>query len=245
MRSAVKFAVIFSTALAGYAAQPWNTKPFSEWTVKDAREILSDSPWSKPVTPRYERAGDTLNGRGGPGAMGGIHGSVGGTVGTGVRGTDAQIGGPLGARGGRDGDPDIGAGREPGGNISVQPAVTVRWESGLPIRQAVQRLGEEPLGADELYYAVAIIGLPAFTLNGDIQELKTNAYLKHGKKKIAPADVKVVMRDGNPVLVLLFPRTGEITVADKELEVSVRVADLEIKQKFVLKQMTSNGKLEL
>jgi hypothetical protein len=57
--------------------------------------------------------------------------------------------------------------------------------------------------------------------------------------------VKVVMRGGNPVLVLLFPRTEEITVADKELEVSVRAGDLEIKQKFALKQMTLSGKLEL
>jgi hypothetical protein len=43
----------------------------------------------------------------------------------------------------------------------------------------------------------------------------------------------------------LFPRTEEITPADKELEVSVRAGDLEIKQRFVLKQMTFNGKLEL
>jgi hypothetical protein len=178
-----------------------------------------------------------------------MHGSVGGTLGTGVRGTDAQVSGPVGRPGGQGGDRDIGVGREPGGNISVAPTVTVRWESALPVRQAAQKLGEEPLGADEQHYAVSIAGLPSFTLNGDPEELKSrlqsDAYLKKGKKKIAPVDVKVVMRDGNPILLLLFPRTEEITAADKELEVSVRAGDLEIRQKFALKQMTFNGKLEL
>ena len=27
---------LFAAGLAGHAAQPWNTKPFSEWTAKDA-----------------------------------------------------------------------------------------------------------------------------------------------------------------------------------------------------------------
>jgi hypothetical protein len=249
MRTGISFAFMLSIAAAGYAAQPWNTKPFSEWTDKDAREILSDSPWSKPVTPMYDRSGDAGVGRAVPGGLGEVHGSVGGTIGTGVRGTDAQVSGPLGRRNGQDDDRDIGAGREPGGNIPVLPVVTVRWESALPVRHAEQKLGEEPLGADELQYAVSIAGLPAFSLNGDPGQLKTrmqsDAYLKKGKKKIAPVDVKVVMRDGNPILLLLFPRTEEITFADKELEVSVRARDLEIKQKFTLKPMTLNGKLEL
>jgi len=238
---------MFAAALAGYAAQPWNTKPFSEWTAKDAREILSDSPWSKPVTPRYDRS-DVAD-RGSPGGLGEMHGSVGGTIGTGVRGTDAQVSGPLGGRSGQGGDRDIGIGREPGGNIPVLPTVTVRWESDLPVRQAEQKLGEETLGEDDLHYVVSIAGLPGFTLNRDPLELKrrlqSEGYLKKGKKKIAPVDVKVAMRDGNPVLLLFFPKTEEITVADKELEVSVRGGDLEIRQKFALKQMISNGRLEL
>lgn len=249
MRTATQLALMFAAGLAGYAAQPWNTKPFSEWTAKDAREILSDSPWSKPVTPRYDRPDSGDQGRGGPGGLGGMHGSAGGTIGPGVRGTDAQVSGPLGGRSGQGGDRDIGVGREPAGNIPLPPTVTVRWESALPVRQAEQKLGQETLAEDELHYVVSIAGLPAIALNRDPEELKrrlqSDVYLRKGKKKIAPVDVKVVMRDGNPVLLLLFPRTEEITAADKELEVSVRAADLEIKQKFALKQMTLNGKLEL
>ena len=248
MRTATQFALMFA-ALAGYAAQPWNTKPFSEWTAKDAREILSDSPWSKPITPRYDRSGGGDQGRGGPGGLGGMHGSAGGTIGTGVRGTDAQVSGPLGGRSGQGGDRDIGVGREPGGNIPVPSTATMRWESALPVRQAKQKLGEETLGDDALHYVVSIAGLPAVALNADPEELKrrlqSEGYLKKGKKKIAPVDVKVVMRDGNPVLLLLFPRSEEITAADKEVEVSVRAGDLEIRQKFALKQMMSNGRLEL
>src|SRR6476660_2745773 len=101
MRTATQLALMFAAALAGYAVQPWNTKPFSEWTAKDAREILSDSPWSKPVTPRYDRS-DVAD-RGSPGGLGGMHGSAGGTTGTGVRGTGAQVSGPLGGRSGQGG----------------------------------------------------------------------------------------------------------------------------------------------
>src|SRR5205085_3081718 len=154
-----QFVIVFSVALAGYAAQPWNTKPVSEWTDKDAKEILSDSPWSKTVTLKYDGAGDSSSGRRDPGGLGGIHGNVGGTIGTGVRGTQGQLSGPLRGPVGQGGDPDIGVGREPGGNIPVPPTVTVRWESALPVRQAEQKLGQEPLGGDELHYTVSIAGL--------------------------------------------------------------------------------------
>src|SRR5947208_4740085 len=100
MRAATQFALMFSVALAGYSAQPWKTKPVSEWTDKDAKQILSDSPWSKPATAKYDHSVDAGGGRGSPGGLGGIHGSVGGTIGTGVRGTDAQVSGPLGRPGG-------------------------------------------------------------------------------------------------------------------------------------------------
>jgi hypothetical protein len=151
--------------------------------------------------------------------------------------------------GGRSSDPDMGGDREPGDRTAPSP-VTVRWESALPVREAQLKLQQEPVGADEPYYAITISGLPSRIANRDPQELRSrllsDSYLKlKGKKKIALADVKLLTRDDNAVLLLLFPKSQEITAGDKEVEFSTRMARMEIKQKFALEDMTFDGKLQL
>lgn len=248
MKTAEVFPLIFSIALAGYAQQPWKAKPLAEWTEDDARQVLSDSPWSRPVTPKFDQSG-------GPGGYGGRRGAMGGGIGGGIGGIGMGgprrgMGGGMGAPGSRRGDPDMGGGREPGGRTDTPPTVTVRWESALPVRQAQLKLGQESVDTDEPYYAVAVLGLPARMANRDPEGLKgrlqSEASLKpKGKKAIAPADVKLLTRDDNPILLLLFPKTAEITPADKEVEFSARIGHLVIKQKFAPKDMTYDGKLEL
>jgi hypothetical protein len=174
---------------------------------------------------------------GGRGGMGG-GGGLGGGAGTGYPG------------GGRSSDPDMGGDREPGDRTEAPSVVTVRWESALPVREAQLKLHQESVGADEPYYAIAVSGLPSRIANRDPQELRSrllsDSYLKlKGKKKIALADVKMLTRDDNAVLLLLFPKTQEITAGDKEVEFSTRVARMEIKQKFPLEDMIFNGKLQL
>ncbi len=120
----------------------------------------------------------------------------------------------------------------------------------MPVREAQLKLHQESVGADEPYYAISISGLPSRIANRDPQELRSrllaDSYLKpKGKKKIALADVKLLTRDENAVLLLLFPKTQEITAGDKEIEFSTRVARMEIKQKFPIEDMTFDGKLQL
>lgn len=161
-------------------------------------------------------------------------------------------GGGLGypGAGGRSSDPEMGGDREPGDRSATASVVTVRWESALPVREAQLKLQQESVGADEPYYAITISGLPSRIANRDPQELRSrllsDSYLKlKGKKKIALADVKLLTRDDNAVLLLLFPKSQEITAGDKEVEFSTRVARMEIKQKFPLEDMTFDGKLQL
>src|SRR5271155_3023006 len=32
------------------AADPWQSKPFAEWSDKDVQKILTNSPWARPVS---------------------------------------------------------------------------------------------------------------------------------------------------------------------------------------------------
>ena len=248
---------MFSAALVSYAQQSWKSKPLAEWSDDDARQVLSNSPWAKVVTPKVERS---ENGRGGYGGRRGGFGGMGGPGmggpgmgGRGGMGGGGGLGGGAGTGypgGGRPSDPNMGGDREPGDRTEAPTAVTVRWESALPVREAQLKLRQESVGADEPYYAIAISGLPSRIANRDPQELRSrllaDSYLKlKGKKKIALADVKLLTRDDNAVLLLLFPRKQEIVAGDKEVEFSTRVARMEIKQKFSLEDMTFDGKLQL
>src|SRR5579864_109162 len=247
-------ALVFSVALASFAEQPWKGKPLAEWSEEDARQVLSNSPWAKVVTPKVGSEGGQRGyggrrggiGMGGPGMGGGGMGGGRGGMGGGGLGGGAGTGYPGG---GRSSDPDMGGDREPGDRTAPSP-VTVRWESARPVREAQLKLQQESVGADEPYYAITISGLPSRIANRDPQELRSrllsDSYLKlKGKKKIALADVKLLTRDDNAVLLLLFPKDQEITAGDKEVEFSTRVARMEIKQKFVLEEMSFDGKLQL
>ena len=250
-------ALVFSVALVSYAEQPWKGKQLADWTEDDARQVLSNSPWAKLVTPKVGseggqrgyggRRGGMGGGMGGPGMGGPGMGGRGGIGGGGGLGGGGGTGYPGG---GRSSDPDIGDNREPGDRNEASSSVTVRWESALPVREAQLKLHQESVGADEPYYAISISGLPSRIANRDPQELRSrllaDSYLKpKGKKKIALADVKLLTRDENAVLLLLFPKTQEITAGDKEIEFSTRVARMEIKQKFPIEDMTFDGKLQL
>ena len=260
MNHAKMCALVFSAVLVSSAEQSWRGKPLAEWTEDDARQVLSNSPWAKLVTPRVERPENSRGGLGG--RRGGMGGGMGGSGmgGPGMGGGRVGMGGGGGLGGGsgtgypgggRSSDPDMGGiDREPGDRDAAPPAVTVRWESALPVREAQLKLHQESVSADEPYYAIAVSGLPSRMANRDPQELRSrllsDSYLKlKGKKKIALADVKLLTRDENAVLLLLFPKSQEITAGDKEIEFSTRVARMEIKQKFLLADMTFDGKLQL
>ena len=62
------------------ADQPGNVdawkKPVPEWTVDDAHQIMTDSPWVKTTTPSMEGSGSQGQRRGGGGNRGGRGGGI-------------------------------------------------------------------------------------------------------------------------------------------------------------------------
>jgi hypothetical protein len=230
MRLAPAFSLAFSLALPLCAEHPWQSRPYADWTEREAKQVLSDSPWAKQTEARLSTPpGFSTPGNRSP--LGdGIHGSIGGTIGTyGTRGVDGEVGAD---------------GREPAPSAISTP-VTVRWESALPVRQAELKLHQEAQSAEEPVYVIAILGLPREIEIYNPQELRSRAFLKiKGRKRIPAADVKIVMPEDKPVVLLVFPKTQRIAPGDKEIEFTMNGV-LELRQKFTVKEMICLGELEL
>ncbi len=238
----------------------WEKKKYAEWTDKEVRQMVSNSPWARRVEVPL---GAAMSGGGGRGGRGGGRGGRGGGMGAGGGfGADsAGTGGPPGAAG------EAGGGLGGGGGIGAEGAggpaptmsVTVRWQSALPVRQALvkSRFGAEAatsqeaakmLAAQQQYYIVVISGLPGrFLESAPPGALKNSSVLRLGKsERIEASDVKV--SQGQPLadVYLLFPRTRAVQLEDKDVELVVTgIGPLEVRRKFRLKEMLFDGKLEL
>jgi hypothetical protein len=227
------------------ADDPWKTKPAAEWTEKDVKRLLNDSPWaheamvSAPMPPMG-------GGRGGGG---------GGMPPGGGRGGGAP--GP-GTMGGMQGDPSFGMGAPP--PAAYLPRVTVRWESAGPIRQLNMRGGNDQASAVvREYYVLTATGLqpPRPRPDGQKEEfgerlermkqgLKENTHLTpKGRTPLTPARIELGQNEGKLVIVYFFSRTDEISADDKEVEFDSALGPMKMRAKFKLKDMMYDGKLEL
>jgi len=249
-----------------WAADFWEKKKFTEWSEKEVRQMMTNSPWARRVDVPL---GGPAVGFGRGGDYGGGGGNSRGGGGGGFPGPDAGGGGPAGGgegAGGGGGGGFGGAGRGGGGapEAGAVPTVPVliRWQTALPIKQAVAkgRLGGEAatsqeaaalLGRQEEHYIIAISGLPPRMMQGaGVDSVRANSFLKIGKlAPVAAADVKVSMAGSMPELFLVFPRRQQgahlITLEDKEVELQSRLGPLDLRRKFRLKEMVFDGKLEL
>jgi hypothetical protein len=138
------------------------------------------------------------------------------------------------------------------------PALTIRWESALPIVLAHQRVEGTPLLPERpAYRAVAVVNLAEhWTPNS---ELKFTAFLKpSGKPSIASQECRrIPQRDGTEVLLFLFPAAIDVgeprrfrlpfgmTSNAWEVEFSADLGVIRVKQVFPLEDMIYLGKLEL
>jgi hypothetical protein len=142
----------------------------------------------KSVTPTIGRASDDGNsgyGRRGGGFGGGIPG---------IGGIGGRRGGYGYPGGGRRRDDDTA-------NSSQPPALKVRWQSAMPIREAELKTRDtNSPTVDENHYAIAVYGIPSRMANDDPQKLadqyKKEASLKRdGKKDIKPSEFQVLKRE--------------------------------------------------
>ena len=230
--------LFLSVAIALFAADEpaWKSKAIPEWSPDDAQQVLSDSPWTKTVTPTLNRAQS--------GSGGGRRGGIGlGGIGIGLPG------GGMGRRSGGGGYP----GRTgDGGSETIQPpTLKLRWESALPVREAELKARDTAAPTlDEDHYAIAVYGVPSRMASADSKnlsdQLKREASLKRdGKKDLKPSSVDVLQREDGPVIVYQFPRTKEITRQDRRIEFDARIGRLQFTQSFYTEDMVYQDKLQL
>ncbi len=230
MKKLASLMLVFSACL--WAADFWQSKPFTEWADKDLTKMVTNSPWAKEFI--VEMPGGAAGGGGGGKGKGG---------------------------GTRDGG-QTGAAEAGGGMPSL--TLVIRWVSALPVKQAMVRMNfkgdaasspeaKQRLEANEPDYVIAVSGLNRGLVRGSADELKqammaaTQLVIK-GKEPIKPTDFRIVGQ-GRVDALFAFPRTNPITEDDKEVEFQSKVgaagATISIKQRFRLKDMMFNGKLEL
>ena len=175
-------------------------------------------------------------GGGGIGMGGGGWGGRGGNGGGGYGGTHA---------GGQQRRDDDDADRNASGDVRPSRNVTVRWQSALPVQDALLKSKETGTPSiDDGHYAIVVIGVPNRIANS--KSAKPKAELKReGKKTIKSSDSRIIAGDKGAMLVFLFPRSQEITAQDKQLSFEAHIGRMHVTQSFYLSEMLYRGKLEL
>jgi hypothetical protein len=224
-RQAILTGLGFPIALATIPASAfsskefWNEKIPSDWTDLEARELLNKSPWAKEGS-----ISDTT--RRGP-----------------LSSAPAGGGGGGGRRRGRGASSTNSAAASTG--PLVQWKATVRWESALPVREALHRGAPGPLPDD---YILNVFGeVPGVDSDSGDAALKDNTILEHKGDRIKlnrvePAPKNSLSEDGT---LFYFSRLLALKLEDKEVTFTTRLGPLIVKCKFTLKDMLYRGNLEL
>ena len=236
----------------------WEAKPAGDWTSDEIDRMLTKSPWAKDASVMSSEQG-LGNGSGRSRGGGGI-GFPGGGGGIGF--PSGGVGFPGGG-GGRQGGGYPGAGND-GGRERL--TATVRWESALPIQEAL-RIGagdEKPNEDFEKYYVIALIGdlsaasarrRSSSTSDDDddsttradrrLEELKESARLERKDGPISLEKVEEGSRVGSrgPGVYFYFDRKADVSMDDKFVNFSTKLGRMEIKAKFTMKEMVYHGKL--
>jgi hypothetical protein len=211
---------------AASAAEFWEIKPFLDWSDREAQRMLNDSPWTGLVAITLPNRGPVPTEDGGGGRGGG-------------------------GRGG--GEQGFGPG-------PVRVRITISWRSALPLKQAIvrQQVGQRGIvpppaqtfldTADE-HYVIGLQGLPPqYSVPGRGREVVIAAFLKRdGNKPPIPVQqaTPLMTKDGL-IMLLRFPKTDPITLADEHVELEAKFGELQqIKKKFKLKDLIYAGSLAL
>ncbi len=207
------------------AADFWDEKKFTEWSEKEARRVIENSPWARPVSLPDEKAG----------AINMNVGGLAGTPGEIVKGSQT---------------PSVTAVLRWHSALPVKQAVA-RLRFGAEAGTSPE--AAKTLSRQEDRYVLGFVGFPAGLLKNDpakVEELKKKIRLKIKNKPEIPASHVQVERRGNLTdLYIFFPKGQDgsplIEMRDNEVEVEVGFESRTVRRKFKLKDMEFGGKLEI
>jgi hypothetical protein len=257
--------IALSAESALFAKDFWQERPFSAWNEREARRILSDSPWGKiqnVAMLQDERAQDQPKTQ-----VGGIPSSPPPSATTAGRegaAVDARGDSSMG-RGGPDaGSPD-GMVSEPR-NATRSVSFQIVWYSSIVVREAMGRLAQLHGGISSEQvnsfiqqpvdnYIVAVSG-PMLNLleQANLESLKPKTFLiskkdKNKKLELKEYDSPKDRKDG--LALFVFPRTIDgkpaLDMADDEVQFVTELPDpnINITTSFKLSKMVKDGKLDI
>jgi hypothetical protein len=244
MKLSIRFLLLLACGAAALLAEDfWVKKPFTEWSPKEIAKLVSDSPWAKKVAVPLGGGGM----RGGGGMPGSSDAGEGG---------GGMSGGGRGGRGGRGGG-GADTSDAPGGAMVQAVEIVIRWQTALPIREALvlDRYGAEKAASEDAKkalaqepttYVVALIGLPSRMVQAAAKGLKEGTSLiVKGKEPIMAGNVQANQRGAAADVYFVFPKAAPLSLEDKEVEFNCKFGRTEIQKKFKLKDMVVAGKLEM
>jgi len=221
-------AILWSLGVpAGLAVPAWAFDEFwlhkdpSDWTVSEIKQMLTQSPWAKEAS--------VYNNTGASGPLG------------------SSRSGGGGRRGGGGGGVSPGNPAPPGGPNNWK--TIVRWESALPVRQALKtKLKPE----DAENYVISLVGsIPSIGIPSDDddpaerkQKLETLRDSTRLERRDEPLEL-VRSASGPSGTLFYFSRVFAIKPEDKQVTFVTKMGPLEIKCKFSLREMMIHGNLEL
>ena len=202
----------------------WESKDPKDWTDDERKQILTNSPWARLAQVKYNSGASGLGMMG----MNGSRRGGGGRMPTATQGTtDTKDAPPL----------------------PTHYDAVVRWESALPIREAVKVKSKDDPAAN---YILCVTGdLPmlgkASNDETDDEYAQRLEMLKQYTKLEKRGDPIYLVRCGysKDGALFYFERNDLITTHDGSVTFVTKLGPLDIKCKFSVKEMVYRGKLEL
>lgn len=248
------------TLFAGTVVEIWN-EDYPAWTEKDARQIVTRSPWAKELPmPISQRDGvvyfdPNVNASSPPTAVLGNPANT--TTGANMSTAGAGDSGPAERNGALPTTRTPSLVSAPTGAPPSQPTLKVIWASAWPVRLAVLKLrsGNNPPTAAQIAavekdwpkYVIAVVGLPAPKPSSDVKALAEDASLSiRGKPPLRAAGCDYRRIGDSDVYFFQFLKAElPLTIADGEVEFKLASGRMDLKQKFHLVAMQCRGRLAL
>jgi hypothetical protein len=208
----------------------WIEKPYTEWSEKEVKKLLQNSPWSKTLT-LSQAMPSRGGGRGGGGGGGAPPGGMGG----------ARI----------ERAPQKATVAWHSRPVREAYARQILLQNPEAPQEQIDRILNYP---DTPYYSLLVTGImPGRSRGRDresgMQEFKEQTYLeKKNKEKIVLQEVVMPSGRGQP-MILRFPKqvdgTPTLTLEDKSVKLVIRTSNNTIRFSYKLSDMVIGGKLEL
>jgi hypothetical protein len=226
-RSAILIGIGFPAGLAtvpAWGASPkefWDEKKPEDWTKDEIQELLTKSPWAREASIDYN------NGPGNEDRLSPYDPKA-------ANGVSRRTRGAIPTR---------------NGEVDQKYKAVVRWETALPIRLASHSTSKEDPLAN---YVLGVTGdLPLLGMHvdeDDTQRQQRSEMLKEYSRLERKNDPiyldKVVFQSASETL-FYFSRQDPIFPEDKQVTFTTKLGPIEVKAKFILKEMRFQGKLEL